>query len=76
MKKAVQATHRSEEIVISSHKMMKEVEGRRTTAMKASKLVEKKSQELTAKLVEVDQDKKSAEATLDVVERQAEAQRK
>ena len=56
--------------------MMKEVEGRRTTAMKAFKLVEKKSQELTAKLVEVDQDKKSAEATLDVVERQAEAQRK
>ena len=76
IKKAVQAAHRAEEIVISSHKMMKEEEGRCTAAVKAFELAEKKSQELLAKLVEADQDKKSAEAALDVAERQVEAQRK
>ena len=44
--------------------------------MKAFELAEKKSQDLTAKLVEADPDKKSAEAVLDGVERQAKAQRK
>lgn len=44
--------------------------------MKAFKLTEKKSQDLNAKLVEVDWGKKNAEAALDGVERQAEAQRK
>ena len=56
--------------------MMKEEEGRCTAAVKAFELAKKKSQELIAKLVEADQDKKSAEAALDVAERQAEAQRK
>lgn len=44
--------------------------------MKAFKLVEKKSQDINANLVEADQDKKSVEATLEGVERQAETQRK
>ena len=55
---------------------MKEEEGRHVVVMKAFKIAKRKSQDLNAKLLEVEQDKKSAEATLDVVERQAEAQRK
>ena len=43
--------------------------------MKAFEVVEKKSQDLTAKLAEVDHAKKSAESALNVVERQAEGQR-
>ena len=74
--KAVQAAHRAEEIVISSHKAMKEEEGRRVAAMKAFELAKQKSQYLNAKLVEADRGKKSVEATLDRVERQAEAQHK
>ena len=58
MKKVVLAAHRVEEIVIISHKMMKEEEGRRTAAVKAFELTKKKSQELTAKLVEVDRTRK------------------
>ena len=52
---------------------MKKDEGKGVIAMKAFKMVEKKSQDLNAKLVEVDWDKRSVEATLDVVERQVEA---
>ena len=74
--KVVQAAHRAEEIVISSHKAMKEEEGRRIAAMKAFELAKKNSQYLNAKLVEADWGKKSVEAALDRVERQAEAQRK
>ena len=74
--KAVQAAYRAEEIVISSHKAMKEEEGRRIAAMKAFELAKKNSQYLNAKLVEADWGKKSVEVTLDRVERQAEAQRK
>jgi len=48
---------------------MKEEEGRRLAAVKAFELVEKKSQDFTTKLVEVDRDKKSVEAALDGVER-------
>ena len=55
---------------------MKEEEGRLVAAVKAFELVEKKSQNLNAKLIEADRDKKSAEATLDGVERQVEAQHK
>ena len=69
--KAVKATHRVEEIVISSYKAMKEEEGRHIF-----ELIEKKSEDLNANLVEADWDKKSAKATLDVVERQVEAQHK
>ena len=74
--KAVQAAYRAEEIVISSHKAMKEEEGRRVAAMKAFELAKKNSQYLNAKLVEADWGKKSVEAALDRVKRQAEAQRK
>ena len=72
-KKDVQVAHRVEEIVISFHKAMKEEVGRRVAAEKAFELVEKKSQDLNAKLVEANQDKKSAEVALDGVEKQAEA---
>ena len=47
---------------------MKEKEGRRVVAMKTFELVEKKSQDLNAKLLEAERDKKSAEVTLDRVE--------
>ena len=67
--KAVQVAHRVEEIVISFHKAMKEEKGRCVATMKAFKIVEKKSQDLNAKLVETDRDKKSSEAALDGVER-------
>ena len=72
--KAVQAAHRAEEIVISSYKAMKEEEGRSVVIVKALELAKKKSQDLNAKLVEVDRDKKRAETALDEVERQVEAQ--
>ena len=52
---------------------MKKEEGRHVIAVKAFKLAEKKSQDLNAKLIEADRDKKSAKATVDVVERWAEA---
>ena len=55
---------------------MKEEEGRRVAAMKAFELVKKKSQYLNAKPVEANRGKKSVEAALDRVERQAEAQSK
>ena len=55
---------------------MEDKEGQCNAAVKAFELAEKKCQELNAKLLEVDWDKKSAEASLDVAERQAEAQRK
>ena len=55
---------------------MKEEEGRLLAAVKAFELAGKKSQDLTAKLVEADQGKKSVETTLDGVERQVEAQHK
>jgi len=43
--------------------------------MKSFEVVEKKSQDLTAKLAEADHAKKSVEFALNVVERQAEGQR-
>ncbi|KAK9991462.1 hypothetical protein SO802_026447 [Lithocarpus litseifolius] len=73
---AVQAAHRAEEIFVYSHRLAKDEESRRVAAVKAFEVAEKKSQNLTAKLAEVEHDKKSAEATLAVVERQTEAQRK
>ena len=53
---------------------MKEDEGRRIAVVKAFEIAEKKSQDLNAKLLEAERDKKSIEAALDVVERQAETQ--
>ena len=49
---------------------MKEEEGRSVVIVKALELAKKKSQDLNAKLVEVDRDKKRAETALDEVERQ------
>ena len=72
---AIQATHKAEEIVISFHRLAKDEEGRRIATMKAFEIVNKKSQDLTAKLAKADHAKKSAKAALDVVERQAEGQR-
>ena len=53
---------------------MKEDEGRRIAVVKAFEIAEKKSQDLNAKLLDAEWDKKSTEAALDVVERQAETQ--
>ena len=50
---------------------MKEEEFRCVAVVKAFELVEKKSQELNAKLAEAERDKKSTEAALDGVKRQA-----
>nr|POE51053.1 hypothetical protein CFP56_65352 [Quercus suber] len=69
----LQAAHRAKEIVISSHKVMKDEEDKHIAAMKAFELVEKKSHNLTAKLAEADHNKKSAKVALDAVERQAKA---
>ena len=63
-------------MVNSSHWQMKEEEGRRIAAVEAFNVAEKKIQELTTKLNESDRDKKSVEATLQRVERQAESKRK
>ncbi|KAK9983203.1 hypothetical protein SO802_032728 [Lithocarpus litseifolius] len=57
-----------------SHKS--EEEAKRIATVKAYKLAEKKSQELTAKLTEAKRGKKSVEAALDKAKRQAKVQRK
>lgn len=67
--KAVQSAHKAEEIVNSSHRMMKEEKAKCIATMEAFKVVEKKSQQLTTKLTEAERDKRSAEAILDAVER-------
>ena len=61
----------AKEIVNSLYRMMKDKEARRIAAMEAFRVTNKKSQELTAKLTEVERDKKSAEAALDGAEKQA-----
>lgn len=70
--KVVQAAHKAKEIVICSHKSMKEEEARHISAVRAFELAEKKSEELNTKLAKVERDKKSVEAALNRVERQAE----
>lgn len=55
---------------------MKEEESRRIVTMDTFNMAEKRIQELTKKLNETDRDKKSVEAALEGVERQAESQRK
>ena len=62
--------------MISSHRAVKDEEGRHAATVKAFKLAKKKSQNLITKLAKADRDKKSVEAALYVVERQTEAQRK
>ena len=49
--------------------MMKDEEVKRIVAVEAFRVVDKKSQEITTKLTEVERDKKSAEAALDGAEK-------
>ena len=73
--KAIQATHMVEELMNNSHKQMKEEEGRCITAVEAFTLAKQKVKDLNAKLTEAIREKKSAEAALEGVERQAKTQR-
>ena len=59
--------HKAKEIVNTSHRMMKNEEARRIVTVKAFKVADKKSQELTTKLIEVERDRKSTEATFNGV---------
>ena len=65
-----------EELVTKSHRQMKEEEGRRITIVEAFSLAEKRIQELNNHLTKVDQERKSAEAGLHGLKKQAESQRK
>ena len=58
----------------NSHRQMKEEEGRRITVVDAFNVAGKRIQELTTKLNEANRAKKSVEATLQGVKRQAERQ--
>ena len=49
--------------------MMKDEEVKRIVAVEAFRVVDKKSQEITTKLTEVERDKKSVEAALDGAEK-------
>ena len=53
--------------------MMKDEEAGRIAAVESLRVADKKSQKLTTTLTEVERDKRSAEATLDGAEKQAEA---
>lgn len=66
--------HKAKEIVISSHRSMKEKEARHILAVKAFELAEKRIQELNTQLTKAELDKKSVETALNGVEKQAEAQ--
>ena len=56
-------------MVNSSHRQMKEKEGRRIAVVDTFNVADKRIQELTTKLNEVDKDKKIAEAALQGVEK-------
>ena len=64
--------HRAEEIVNSSHRMMKDEEAKHIVAMEAFRMAERKTQELTTKLTEDEREKKSAEVALGGAEKQVE----
>ena len=53
----------------ASHRQMKDEEGRRVVAVEAFKVVEKRLKEFDAKFIEAKMGRKSAEATMDNVER-------
>ena len=55
---AIQATFRTEEIVNNSHCMMKEGEGRQITTVDAFHMVEKSNQNLKAKLIKAEFERK------------------
>lgn len=67
--KAVQSTHKAEEIVINTHRQMKDDEAGHIAAVDAFKVAEKSIQELTTKLNEFEHERKSAAATLERLER-------
>ena len=54
-----------------SHRKMKEEKGRRIVAVDAFHVAEKSNQNMKAKLIEVEKERKSVAATLDNVEKQA-----
>lgn len=60
----------------SSHRQMKDEDGRHIAVVGAFNVAEKRIQELKNKLIEADGDKKSVEVALQGVERQAKNQRK
>ena len=60
----------------NSHRQMKDEEGTRIVTVEAFSLVEKRIQELNKQLTEVDKERKSVDAALNVAENQAETQRK
>ncbi|XP_030923415.1 uncharacterized protein LOC115950345 [Quercus lobata] len=72
---AVQASFLAEEIANSSHRQMKEEEGRRNAAVDAFHVAEKSIQELKKKLQEEEKKRKYATAALENAEKQAESQR-
>ena len=69
---AIQAAHMAEEFVNTSHKQMKEEEGQHIATMEAFTLAEQRIKDLNTKLTEANKERKSAETTLEGVERQAE----
>ena len=74
--KVVQVAYRDEELVNSSHRQMKDEDGRHIAVVGAFNVAEKRIQELKNKLIKADGDKKSIEVALQGVERQAKNQRK
>ena len=67
--KVVKVAHRAEELVNSSHKQMKEKEGRHFAAMDAFNVAEKRIQELNKKLTKADRNNKSVETALERAKR-------
>ena len=61
--------YKAEEIVNSSHRMMKDEEARCIAAVESFRVVERKTQKLTIKLTKVEREKKSAKAALDGAEK-------
>ena len=64
----------AEELVNNSYRQMKDEEGRRIAAVEAFSLAKKRIQKLNTKLTEANRERKSAEAALHGVEKQAESQ--
>ncbi|XP_030925595.1 uncharacterized protein LOC115952562 [Quercus lobata] len=72
---ATQAVFRTENMVESSHRKMKEKEGKRTATVDAFHVAEKSNKELKVKLNEEIKERKSTAAALENAKKQAESQR-
>lgn len=70
----IQAAYLAEEWVDDSYKQMKEDEARCIAAVDAFNLAKQRIKDLKVKLTEANRNRKSAEAILEGVERQAESQ--